>query len=107
MNEITPAEQEELDALLAKERQSSDQQELDALLRKERQSMVSRIASPEATREERMQSMREMRGGGGPMSSSAETTTASSYFFFSNTKRSSAFKVHSVSKIGSRNCNCI
>ena len=76
MNEITPAEQEELDALLAKERQSSDQQELDALLRKERQSMVSRIASPEATREERMQSMREMRGGGGPMSSSAETTTA-------------------------------
>lgn len=76
MNEITPAEQQELDALLAKERQSSDQQELDALLRKERQSMVSRIASPEATREERMQSMREMRGGGGPMSSSAETTTA-------------------------------
>ena len=76
MNEITPAEQEELDALLAKERQSSDQQELDALLRKERQSMVSRIASPEATREERMQSMREMRGGGGPMSSSAETTAA-------------------------------
>ena len=38
--------------------------------------MVSRIASPEATREERMQSMREMRGGGGPMSSSAETTAA-------------------------------
>ena len=31
MNEITPAEQEELDALLAKERQSIDQQELDAL----------------------------------------------------------------------------
>ena len=61
MDEITPAEQEELDALL---------------LRKERQSMVSRIASPEATREERMQSMREMRGGGGPMSSSAETTAA-------------------------------
>ena len=60
MNEITPAEQEELDALL----------------RKERQAMVSRIASPEATREERMQSMREMRGGGGPMSSSAETTAA-------------------------------
>ena len=76
MDEITPAEQQELDALLAKERQSSDQQELDALLRKERQSMVSRIASPEATREERMQSMREMRGGGGPMSSSAETTAA-------------------------------
>lgn len=76
MNEITRAEQEELDALLAKERQSNDQQELDALLRKERQSMVSRIASPEATREERMQSMREMRGGGGPMSSSAETTAA-------------------------------
>jgi len=60
MDEITPAEQEELDALL----------------RKERQAMVSRIASPEATREERMQSMREMRGGGGPMSSSAETTAA-------------------------------
>lgn len=76
MNEITPAEQQELDALLAKERQSSDQQELDALLRKERQSMVSRIANPEATREERMQSMREMRGGGGPMSSSAEISAA-------------------------------
>jgi len=60
MDEITPAEQEELDALI----------------RKERQAMVSRIASPEATREERMQSMREMRGGGGPMSSSAETTAA-------------------------------
>ena len=76
MNEITPAEQEELDALLAKERQSSDQQELDALLRKERQSMVSRIASPEASPQERMQVIREMRGGGGPMSSSAETTAA-------------------------------
>jgi hypothetical protein len=76
MNDITLAEQQELDALLAKERQSIDQQELDALLRKERQAMVSRIASPEATREERMQSMREMRGGGGPMSSSAETTAA-------------------------------
>jgi hypothetical protein len=56
MDEITPAEQEELDALL----------------RKQRQGMVSRIANPEPTREERMQSMREMRGGGGPMSSSAE-----------------------------------
>jgi hypothetical protein len=76
MNDITLAEQQELDALLAKERQSSDQQELDALLRKERQAMVSRIANPEATREERMQSMREMRGGGGPMSLSAETTAA-------------------------------
>ena len=61
MDEITPAEQEELDALL---------------LRKERQAMVSRIANPEATREERMQSMREMRGGGGPMSSSAEVAAA-------------------------------
>ena len=61
MDEITPAEQEELDALL---------------LRKERQGMVSRIANPEATREERMQSMREMRGGGGPMSSSAEIAAA-------------------------------
>jgi hypothetical protein len=60
MDEITPAEQEELDALL----------------RKERQGMVSRIANPEATREERMQSMREMRGGGGPMSSSAEIAAA-------------------------------
>lgn len=60
MDEITPAEQEELDALL----------------RKERQAMVSRIANPEATREERMQSMREMRGGGGPMSSSAEIAAA-------------------------------
>jgi hypothetical protein len=61
MDEITPAEQEELDALL---------------LRKERQGMVSRIANPEVTREERMQSMREMRGGGGPMSSSAEIAAA-------------------------------
>jgi hypothetical protein len=61
MDEITPAEQEELDALL---------------LRKERQAMVSRIANPEPTREERMQSMREMRGGGGPMSSSAEVAAA-------------------------------
>jgi hypothetical protein len=60
MDEITPEEE----------------RELDALLQKERQAMVSRIASPEATREERMQSMREMRGGGGPMSSSAETTAA-------------------------------
>ena len=76
MNDITLAEQQELDALLAKERQSSDQQELDALLQKERQAMVSRIANPEATREERMQSMREMRGGGGPMSSSAEIAAA-------------------------------
>ncbi len=38
--------------------------------------MVSRIANPEATREERMQSMREMRGGGGPMSSEAERSAA-------------------------------